>query len=126
MASTTLAWSAACSARRARRACWCGERSMHLKVGELARSSGLTVRTLHHYDEIGLLKPSGRSDAGYRTYADAELSRLRQILFSRELEFPLAEIAAMLDGDEDRLAHLKRQCELLSARAARLRELEQA
>jgi hypothetical protein len=44
---------------------------MHLKVGELSRPTGLTVRTLHHYDEIGLLKPSGRCESGYRLYGEA-------------------------------------------------------
>lgn len=71
---------------------------MHLKVGELARSTGLTVRTLHHYDEIGLLKPSGRSESGYRLYADADVARLHAIQALRHLGLPLAEIAPLLDG----------------------------
>jgi hypothetical protein len=58
-------------------------------VGELADLAGVTVRTLHHYDEIGLLSPSARSAAGYRLYDDAELLRLRQIVFYCELDFPL-------------------------------------
>jgi DNA-binding transcriptional MerR regulator len=52
---------------------------MLLKVGDLARRTGLTVRTLHHYDEVGLLKPSGRSDAGYRLYSQADVQRLHGI-----------------------------------------------
>jgi DNA-binding transcriptional MerR regulator len=59
-------------------------------VGSVARLAGVTVRTLHHYDEIGLLTPSGRSDAGYRRYADPDLERLQRILFFRELGFGLA------------------------------------
>jgi DNA-binding transcriptional MerR regulator len=56
-------------------------------VGEVARLAGVSVRTLHHYDEVGLLPPSGRSEAGYRLYSPTDLERLRQILFYRELDF---------------------------------------
>ncbi|MBE7368949.1 MerR family transcriptional regulator [Ramlibacter pallidus] len=73
---------------------------MHLKVGELARSTGLTVRTLHHYDEIGLLQPSGRSGSGYRLYAEADVARLHAIQALRHLGLPLAEIGPLLDGSE--------------------------
>jgi len=69
-----------------------------LKVGDLARRAGLTVRTLHHYDEIGLLKPSGRSDAGYRLYSAADVSRLHAIQALRHLGLPLAEMAPLLEG----------------------------
>lgn len=69
-----------------------------LKVGELAKSSGLTVRTLHHYDEIGLLKPSGRSEAGYRLYSEADVARLHGIQALRHLGLPLADIAALFEG----------------------------
>jgi hypothetical protein len=55
---------------------------MSLTVGSVARLAGVTVRTLHHYDEIGLLSPGGRSDAGYRRYDDADLDRLQRILSS--------------------------------------------
>lgn len=89
-------------------------------VGEVARLSHVTVRTLHHYDAIGLLSPEGRSDAGYRLYSDADLRRLRQILFYRELEFGLDEIAEILAdpaaGSHD---HLRRQHRLLRERHAR-------
>jgi len=71
---------------------------MLLKVGELARHTGLTVRTLHHYDEIGLLKPSGRSESGYRLYSRADVARLHGIQALRHLGLPLADIAAMLDA----------------------------
>lgn len=73
---------------------------MPLKVGDLARATGLTVRTLHHYDEIGLLKPSGRSDAGYRLYAEADVARLHAIQALRHLGLALAEIGPLLDGSE--------------------------
>lgn len=66
-------------------------------VRELARIAGVSVRTLHHYDSIGLLKPDHRTVSGYRLYGSAELLRLQQILFFRELDFPLAEIARILD-----------------------------
>jgi len=83
------------------------------KIGELARRTGLTVRTLHHYDEIGLLVPSARSEAGYRLYGDGDVRRLYRILALREMGFPLEEIAATLvrEGEDPRPAvrrHLAR------------------
>ncbi|MGA3487304.1 MerR family transcriptional regulator [Micromonosporaceae bacterium DT55] len=96
-------------------------------VGEVARLAGVTVRTLHHYDEIGLLSPRGRTHAGYRRYDDADLARLQQILFYRELGFSLEEIAAILDDPAaDATAHLRRQHELLTARISRLQEMAAA
>lgn len=71
---------------------------MRLKVGELARRSGLSVRTLHHYDSLGLLKPSVRSDAGYRLYGAADIQRLGKILALRELGIPLDDIRHTLEG----------------------------
>jgi DNA-binding transcriptional MerR regulator len=68
-----------------------------LQVGELARRTGLTIRTLHHYDAIGLLKPSHRTEAGYRLYTAADVSRLQQILSLRQLGFSLDEIRDCLD-----------------------------
>jgi DNA-binding transcriptional MerR regulator len=84
-----------------------------LKIGDVARASGLTVRTLHHYDEIGLLVPSARSDAGYRLYSEADVRRLYRILALRGMGFPLEEIAATLvrEGEDPRPAvrrHLER------------------
>ncbi|KQO25313.1 MerR family transcriptional regulator [Acidovorax sp. Leaf76] len=72
---------------------------MLLKVGDLARRTGLTVRTLHHYDEIGLLKPSGRSDAGYRLYSQADVQRLHGIQTMRQMGLPLSDIGDLLVGD---------------------------
>ena len=68
-----------------------------LKVGELARRTGLTVRTLHHYDEIGLLKPSLHTEAGYRLYTRADVARLQQVLSLRQLGFALEEVRDCLD-----------------------------
>jgi MerR family transcriptional regulator, thiopeptide resistance regulator len=64
---------------------------MGYTVGDLAKLAHVTVRTLHHYDELGLLKPSGRSKASYRLYTEADLARLQQILFFRELGFAQEE-----------------------------------
>jgi DNA-binding transcriptional MerR regulator len=68
-----------------------------LKVGDLARRTGLTVRTLHHYDEIGLLKPSLHTEAGYRLYTDADIARLQQVLSLRQLGFSLEQVRDCLD-----------------------------
>jgi DNA-binding transcriptional MerR regulator len=68
-----------------------------LKVGELARRTGLTVRTLHHYDEIGLLKPSLHTEAGYRLYTRADVARLQQVVSLRQLGFALDEVRDCLD-----------------------------
>ena len=70
-------------------------------VGQVADVFGVTVRTLHHYDEIGLLVPSERSAAGYRLYTDDDLARLQQVVVYRRLELSLDEIASLLDGGED-------------------------
>ena len=100
---------------------------MSYSVGQVSAFAGVTVRTLHHYDEIGLLRPGGRSHAGHRRYEDADLDRLQQILFYRELGFPLDEVAALLDDpDADPREHLRRQHELLTGRIARLQEMAAA
>lgn len=94
------------------------------RVGELARLAHVSVRTLHHYDEIGLLTPSGRSGAGYRLYSDDDVLRLQQILFYRELEFGLDEIGTILaDPDAGAEDHLRRQHRLLRERVARGQQL---
>ena len=93
---------------------------MSWTVGELARLAGVTVRTLHHYDRIGLVRPSERTAAGYRSYAERDLDRLHQVLVYRELGFPLEEVATLLDDpDADPLAHLRRQHRLLQDRLER-------
>ncbi|MBQ0903115.1 MerR family transcriptional regulator [Micromonospora sp. U21] len=97
---------------------------MAYTVGQVARVAGVTVRTLHHYDEIGLLSPSGRTPASYRRYDDADLERLQLVLYYRELGFPLEEIAAIIDDPAaDPAAHLRRQHELLTVRIKRLQEM---
>ena len=91
-----------------------------MNVGEVAALAGVTVRTLHHYDRIGLLSPSGRTAAGYRQYAPADLDRLHQVLLYRELGFPLEEVATLLDDPAaDPEAHLRRQHRLLRDRLER-------
>jgi DNA-binding transcriptional MerR regulator len=103
------------------------DRTNGLTVGEVARLAGVTVRTLHHYDEIGLLRANGRSDAGYRRYADADLDRLQQILFYRELGFGLDEIKTVLeDGGTNRIGHLRRQHAMLRDRIRRLERMSAA
>jgi DNA-binding transcriptional MerR regulator len=91
-----------------------------VNIGEVAALAGVTVRTLHHYDRIGLLSPSGRTPAGYRQYAAADLDRLHQVLLYRELGFPLEEVATLLDDPSaDPEAHLRRQHQLLRERIER-------
>ncbi|GGL88498.1 MerR family transcriptional regulator [Nakamurella endophytica] len=93
-------------------------------VGQVAQLAGVSVRTLHHYGRIGLLPPADRSGTGYRVYTEAQLDRLRHILFYRELGFPLEEIATILDDPgTDTRAHLRRQRELLADRIARLERM---
>jgi DNA-binding transcriptional MerR regulator len=83
-------------------------------VGELSRLAGVTIRTLHHYDRIGLLCPSGRSEAGYRLYAYEDLTRLQEIVVWRQLGFSLQEIQQLLDEPgHDRAEALRRQRELV-------------
>ena len=89
-------------------------------VGEVAALARVTVRTLHHYDRIGLLSPSRRSDGGYRLYDYGDLERLRQIRLLRELQFGLEAIGEMLDAPAfDRRSALVAQRELLRERQER-------
>jgi DNA-binding transcriptional MerR regulator len=90
-------------------------------VGELASLTGVTVRTLHHYDEIGLLRASERSESGYRLYNRDDLERLQEILIWRQLGFRLDEIQALLaDPAHDRPAALRRQRALVEQELGRL------
>ncbi|AKU19233.1 transcriptional regulator [Luteipulveratus mongoliensis] len=86
-----------------------------LTVGQVAETFGVTVRTLHHYDQIGLLVPSERSSAGYRLYTEEDLTRLQHIVVYRRLEMPLDEIATLLESG-DVATHLRRQREAVMAR----------
>lgn len=93
---------------------------MTYTVGKVAELAKISVRTLHHYDEVGLLAPSGRTEAGYRLYSVEDLERLQQILFFRELGFPLDEVARILsDPAFDRRVALKAQRTLIAEKAAR-------
>jgi MerR family transcriptional regulator, thiopeptide resistance regulator len=95
-----------------------------MNVGEVAALAGVTVRTLHHYDRIGLVSPSARTAAGYRQYAPADLDRLHQVLLYRELGFPLEEVAALLDDPAaDPAVHLRKQHALLRERLERTRAM---
>jgi DNA-binding transcriptional MerR regulator len=95
-----------------------------VNVGEVAALAGVTVRTLHHYDRIGLLSPSERTPAGYRRYTPSDLDRLHRVLVYRELGFPLEEIASLLDDPAaDPVAHLRRQLTLLRDRLDRTRAM---
>ncbi|MBL7259568.1 MerR family transcriptional regulator [Paractinoplanes lichenicola] len=87
----------------------------HLSVGRVAELAGVTVRTLHHYDEIGLLRPTARSGAGHRAYAAVDVERLREVLAYRRLGFGLREIADLVDDPAtDAVAHLRRLRGLLA------------
>lgn len=100
---------------------------MSYSVGQVARIAAVTVRTLHHYDEVGLLSPSGRTTAGYRLYSATDVERLRQILTYRELGFSLEEIADLVDDPTaDETAHLRRQHDLLLDRGRRLQSMATA
>ena len=95
-----------------------------ITAGETARLTGVSVRTLHYYDEIGLLHPAATTGAGYRLYNDESLSRLQQILFFRELDVPLEEIGRILnDPSFDTQGALKRHRTLLEMKRDRLNGL---
>lgn len=86
-------------------------------VHEVSELTGVSVRALHHYDAIGLLRPSAHSDAGYRLYSDDDLVRLQQILLFRALEFPLKDIRDIIDSpDFDQSRALEQQIHLLELR----------
>ena len=93
-------------------------------VNEVSKLTGISVRTLHHYDEIGLLKPTSITDAGYRLYDDTTLERLQHILLFKELQFPLKDIKDILDSsDFDRNKALEQQIELLTMKKEHLENL---
>lgn len=93
-------------------------------VHEVCELTGLTPRTLHHYDAIGLLRPTAVTEAGYRLYGDGELARLQTIMLFRELEFPLKDIKTILNTPNfDQQEALGQQIKLLELRAAHLNRL---
>lgn len=94
------------------------------RVGAVSRLAGVTVRTLHHYDQVGLVRPSGRTDSGYRLYEAADLTRLRDVLSYRELGFTLEQIARILDDPQgDTGSHLREQHRLVRQRIERLHDV---
>ena len=94
-----------------------------LTVGQLASRFGITVRTLHHYDEIGLLAPGARSSSGYRLYSEADITRLQHIVVYRRLGFSLEEIASILAEGADVETHLRRQRLAVTTRLEEMRDL---
>ena len=93
-------------------------------VHEVSALSGISIRTLQYYDRIGLLPPTGRTEAGYRLYDDAALERLQQILLFRALQFPLKDIRRILDRpDFDRNRALEQQIALLTLQKEHLENL---
>ncbi len=95
---------------------------MQYSVGQVAAVAGVSVRTLHHYDQIGLLQPSARSAAGYRLYDDADVDRLHQVVFYRGLGFSLDEVAAVLDNRSvSATEHLRRHAICSASGSARSR-----
>ena len=93
-------------------------------VNEVSKLTGVSVRTLHHYDEIGLFKPTEVTEAGYRLYDDTALERLQHILLFKELQFPLKDIKIILDSpDFDRNKALEQQIELLTMKKEHLENL---
>ena len=95
-----------------------------LTVNEVEKLTGVTVRALHYYDEIGLLPPRKNSENRYRQYTDADLQRLQEILFLRELDIPLKEIKRLLDSpDYDREEAFRLQKRLLTLKKARLEKI---
>lgn len=95
-------------------------------ISQLAALAGVSVRTLHHYDAIGLLQPAGRSTGGYRLYNQQQVLQLQQILMFRELEYPLAQIQQIMQTPDYNLTHcLREQQQLLAGRIAHLQRLQQ-
>lgn len=95
-----------------------------MTVKELSKRTGISVRTLHYYDEIGLFSPTGKSEAGYRLYDDKALETLQQILFFREFDIPLKEIKSIMDTPNlDRNQVLQMQRGMLEAKRERIARL---
>ncbi len=95
-----------------------------MTVNEVSKLTGVSIRTLQYYDKIGLLKPTGRTDAGYRLYDDTALEKLQQILLFRELEFPLKEIKNIMESPSfDRKKALEQQITMLTLKKEHLENL---
>lgn len=94
---------------------------MYYKISEVADLSGVSVRMLHHYDKIGLLKPDKVSDAGYRLYTEENIKKLSQVLFYKELDFSLEEIKEILHSSKaDKLEVLKMQQRILTKKREKI------
>ena len=97
------------------------------RVSEFAERAGVTVRTLHHYDRLGLLKPSGRTESGYRLYGERDFARLQQIVTLKFIGLPLRQIKELLDGtDLDMASTLRLQRRLLQEKRLQLEAAIQA
>jgi len=97
---------------------------LHLTTAQFAKLHNINKRTLHYYDEIGLLKPTNKSDAGYRLYDDKALETLQQILFFREFDIPLKEIKTFMQNNTlDKNQILKMQKNMLTAKKERIEKL---
>ena len=93
-------------------------------VKEISDITGISMRTLRYYDEIGLLKPSRKSEAGYRLYDDKALEQLQQILFFREFDVPLKEIMTVMENPSLNRSHiLQMQRKMLTAKIQRMEQL---
>ena len=95
-----------------------------MTVNDVSKMTGVSIRTLHYYDEIGLLKPAKYTDSDYRLYDDAALEKLQQILLFRELEFPLKDIKEIVNrSDFDKTKALEQQIELLELKKEHIENL---
>jgi MerR family transcriptional regulator, thiopeptide resistance regulator len=93
------------------------------RIGELARETGLTVRTLHHYDRLGLLSPLSRTEGGHRCYTSGDVRRLHRIVALRSLGISLEEIGTLLDGEPDPTGLLRRQLDVVEDRIRKASDL---
>jgi DNA-binding transcriptional MerR regulator len=93
------------------------------RIGELARETGLTVRTLHHYDQLGLLSPLSRTEGGHRCYTSGDVRRLHRIVALRSLGISLEEIGTLLDGEPDPTGLLRRQLDTVEERIRKASDL---
>jgi DNA-binding transcriptional MerR regulator len=93
------------------------------RIGELARETGLTVRTLHHYDQLGLLSPLSRTEGGHRCYTSGDVRRLHRIIALRSLGISLQETGTLLDGEPDPTGLLRRQLDVVEQRIRKATDL---
>ena len=95
----------------------------HLRIGELARRAGVTVRALHHYDDLGLLVPAERTQAGHRLYSPADVQRLYRLLALRSVGLPLDEIGPLLDREDGLADSVRRHLDRVEQQLGALEEL---